>query len=483
MFKKKLALLLVVLVNCALFSQEITSSIPIELKKDRDVFQFVDNESKTVTLFLSDKKKVNAIRLDENLKVNDSISTSRPDGDFSEMVGYIKNGNQYKLFWSSGDLKNILIQTFDFDSRKTATKNFRFELKKEKVIQIFSENNVFYIVTVLKNSNFLKFYSLDKSENLTEHQIDLEGFRFYLSSFQKSDLYGVLGENLFPYENAFTLQRITTESPTSLTYASKKRKCYINDGVFILSVDTNPSYTQLITVKLSDFSAKEKIYKNPFLVPEQFVPLKANSFLLDNKLFQIKTSSDKMFFTIKSLDDTVLKEFSALSEQEVSFKNSDILQETGVGSTPKKLAKTKVFLENMSELSPGVSCYKSNDNYLIKIGSVSDGQQTNFAIYGGMYGAIGSIAGSILTYALTNPTLDNFNSYANRKVVYINCLIDANNNHSNGIVNPIAFDKIQEYLGKNRDMISPTLFKLQDAYYFGKYNKDSKSYEFRKFTD
>lgn len=482
MFKKTLTLLLAV-INSALFSQEITSSIPIELKKDRDIFQIVDKENKTVTLFLSDKKRVNTIKLDESLKITDSISATRPDNDYSKMIGYIKNDNQYKLFWSSDNLKEVLVQTFDFDGRKTATKGFKFELKNEKVIQAFSENNRFYIATVLKNSNFLKLYSFDESENLTVTKIDLEGFKFYLSGFQKSNLYGVLAENLLPFESAFSLQKITPESPTSLTYSSKKRKCYVQDGAFIISFDTNPNYTQLISITLSDFSAKEKIYKNPFLKATEFGNLDGNSFLLGNRLFQIKVTEEKMFFTIKDLEDNLLKEFSVLADQEMAFKNSDIIQENGSSSNQRKLGKTKQFLRKASAAYPGISCYKSNDNYIIKIGSVSE-EQDNFAVYGALVGGFGgSIAGSIISYYTVNSTLDNFNSYANRKIVYVDCLFDMSNNHSEGTIAPLAFDKIQTYVNENSSLVSPTIFKLNDFYYFGNYNKSSKLYEFRKFID
>jgi flagellar motor component MotA len=101
----------------------------------------------------------------------------------------------------------------------------------------------------------------------------------------------------------------------------------------------------------------------------------------------------------------------------------------------------------------------------------------------GMYGAIGSLAGSLIIYAVSNPTVDNFNSYSNRKIVYIDCLFDTNNNHVDGTVNPLAFDKIQDYVEKNKKLASPTIFKLANVYYFGNYNTDSKTYELRKFTD
>jgi hypothetical protein len=89
------------------------------------------------------------------------------------MCGYIQSNNKYKLFWSSQNSKNIQAQTFDFDTKKIENKIFNLELKNEKIIQKFSEKGRFYIVTVLEDSNDLKFYVFDETNNLTEKSINL----------------------------------------------------------------------------------------------------------------------------------------------------------------------------------------------------------------------------------------------------------------------------------------------------------------------
>jgi hypothetical protein len=86
---KKLLLVSLFLNSFISFSQELVNYTPIELKKNRDVFQIVNNDKKEVTLFVSDKIKVKAIRLNEKMQIIDSISTERPDKKkFTEMIGY-----------------------------------------------------------------------------------------------------------------------------------------------------------------------------------------------------------------------------------------------------------------------------------------------------------------------------------------------------------------------------------------------------------
>lgn len=465
--------------SSCIFAQTEVANISINLKKNRDVFQIVDEANKNVVLFLSDKIKVNAIKLNEQFIVSDSISTERPEKNYSEMCGYIQSNNKYKLFWSSQNSNNIQAQTFDFDTKKIENTTFNLELKNEKIIQKFSEKGRFYIVTVIEDTNNLKFYIFDETNKLTEKFINLDKGKFFKSNFTKTDLYGVLSENLLPFESAFSLQKITPESPTSLTFSSKKRKCYINNNSFIISIDTNPNYSQLININLSNFTFSEKIFKQPYIIKTEFGQINANSFLLEDKLYQIKLNQDIMFLSIKDLNDNILKEYTTLSDTNIEYKNSDIIQENGSAENVRILEKTSQFLRKINSSNSGISCYKLNDAILVKIGSVSEVQQNSNIMIGGM---LGGFTGALIAAAISNPTFDNFNSYANRKVVYINCLFDTSGNHTKGDIKPVAFDKIQKYIGEST-FISPTLFKLDSNYYLGKFNSKEKTYSLTRFVD
>ena len=186
------------------FSQEIVNSVPVELKKNRDIFQVVNNENKDVTLFISDKIKVKAIHLDQNMKIVDSISATRPDTKtYDMMIGYNSSNDNPRLFWASNDYENIFAQSYDVSNQKVTTQQYTLALKEEKVLQKFSENEKFYILTVLKKGNSLKLHVFDKNGIYSARVINLDGFHFFKSNYTKSDIYGILGENLLPFEAPF----------------------------------------------------------------------------------------------------------------------------------------------------------------------------------------------------------------------------------------------------------------------------------------
>ncbi|WP_337967808.1 hypothetical protein [uncultured Flavobacterium sp.] len=462
------------------FSQEVVSSTPVELKKNRDIFQVVNNEKKDVTLFVSDKIKVKGIHLNENMQIVDSISTERPSTKiYDNMIGYNISNNNTRLFWSSNNYQDIYTQLFDFNTRKVETKQYSLILKEEKILQKFSENENFYILTFIKKSSNLKLHIFDKDGNYTAKTISLGGFHFLKHDYAKTDLDGILSENLLPFELPYTLKYIDPENPTSLTDGAKKRKCYFNKNQITITLDTNIDFTQVFIIDLKTFTATEKIIKQHSIAGDRTF-LNSNSFYFDNKLYQVKTASDLLYFTIKDLDDNILKEHSANATTPIEFKNSEIYQEGGDFFGGKRTLETSAqFIRKVNNLHAGLSCYHIGDNTLITFGGVSATQQSGGQAALGQFGLIGAL----ISVAVYNPTMENFNSYSNRKVVKIEGLFDKEGNNIKGELKPLAFDKIRTFFDKNTDVSSQTLFKINDFYYLGYYDNKTKEYTIRKFAD
>ncbi|MNT38168.1 hypothetical protein D3C72_1743510 [compost metagenome] len=95
--------------------------------------------------------------------------------------------------------------------------------------------------------------------------------------------------------------------------------------------------------------------------------------------------------------------------------------------------------------------------------------------------AASAVAGATMAYY--NSTMNNFNSYSNRKVVKIECLFDKENNHLKDELQPLAFDKIRTFFDDNTEVSSQTLFRVQSSYYVGYYDNKTKEYIIRKFVD
>lgn len=482
---KKLLLIALCLSVTFSFSQELVNYTPVELKRNRDVFQIVDNNKKETTLFISDKEKVKAILLNEKMQIMDSLSTERPDKKkYSEMIGYTAASSNARLFWSSRDRSFILSQLYDFRNRKTATQQVTLLLKNERVLQNFSSTDKFCILSIVRETSTLKLYVFDEDGDHVTKTIDLGNLRFYKKDYTKTNLYGVFEENLLPFEAPFSLQNIHTENPTSITDGAKKRKCYFDNDELVITLDSNVDYTQMLIIDLKNYTASEKIINKNIILAENRSSLNSNSFYFDKKIYQMKSSSNSFFFSTKDLDGNVLKEYNVTPDSTIDFKNSEIYQQGGDFGGKRILENSSQFIRKVNNLNSGLSCYHIGENTLITIGSVSEQKQASTPVFlgAGLVGvAASAIAGAAVGYY--NATMDSFNSYSNRKVVKIECLFDKDNNHLTTELKPLAFDKIRTFFDDNKDVSSQTLFKMDANYYLGYYDNKTKEYIIRKFSD
>ena len=431
--QKKSIILVLTLLGFISYSQDIVSKIPLNLNRNLDVFQIVNDSTKVITMFFSDKEVVNAFSLNDKMQAVDSLFAERPTTKtYDFMIDNVSNNKSATLFWSSSNHKEICSQTFDFTTHKTSLQNYSITFKGEKYLQHFSEGGKFYIMSIIKDSAVLKLYVFDNGK-LFEKEIDMSTFRFHNSESQKVNLYEVIGETFYPFEASFSIQKINSENLISLTESAKKRKLYIKDNKIVFTFDNGIINTFLVTIDLNNFSASEKIIQKPYVYFELAFDVNSNSFLLDDKLYQIKSTVDKMAISVKDLNDNLIKEYEVLESKPIDFKNSEIIQENGSISNRRILEKSSQFLRKITNSNMGISCYKFNENFLITTGAVSEQQQNNAVMVGAMFG----VAGVLIAYAVSNPTLESFNSYANRKVVYIHSLFDKDSNHVLGEIQPL----------------------------------------------
>lgn len=465
----------------------MVKSTTLNISRKADVFQVVEENKKQVSLFFSAKKNVLSVRFDENFNVIDSLTTEKPQKDYEDIVGYSISGSRYYTYWSSSNGKELLSQCFDFETKKTESKSISLPVDKEKIIKKITVNNVFYIISILKGSGILNFYIL-KDGTLDKKSVDLSSQRFLGRDSKAATLWDIVSSST-TFEMPYSFQTISNESPPSLTFSANKRKLYVYENKLMFTLDNNRRFTQTFTVDLNNFSASVKMFTQP-IFPEdsgifnedgQLVAsyYDSNSFFLNNKMVQIKINPAYMKLSVKNFEGEEIKELQ-INNQEISFKNSDIYQENGSVASLRILDKSSQLLRKINGINPSVSLYETDQKIYMILGGVSNIQQNNAMMYGGMFGASGVLIGMALS---SNYSMNNLNSYKQRKVVYINCLFDGNFNHVDGEVKKTAFDNVRAFSEANEKLTSPVLFKLNSSLYYGGFDQESGKYSFYKFND
>lgn len=475
---KKFLCLLLFVQSSFLFSQQLEKVLPLNFKYTNDLFQVVEEDKKQVLLFFRDKNRVLTVKFNDKFEVLDSISSTRPPKNYDDIIGYSISNNKYYSYWSTPNNKEITTQCFDFDTKKVSLKTFNLDFEKEKTVKTITVNSVFYLITAVKSSSILNFYVFDDG-NLTKKTVDLSANRFLSYDTKTCTLWSLLNSDT-GLDGSLSIQNISNDTPPSLTFSANKRKVYTNGNELFFTFDNNKNFTQTMTINLNDFSATSKGYNQPYLLSVNYVEDESNSFYVNGKLIQMKLNENRLALSIKDMEGNELKTYEILKDKEVTFKNSDIIQENGSINKTRILDKSNQLLRKIYFEYPSMSCYYFNDIVYLTIGSVSLERSGNGAMYGAMFG----LAGVLIATAITsNYSLANLNSYKNRKVVYINCLFDKDFNHIDGEVNKLAFDKLRNLAENKDDLLSQSVFKFNSKLYFGGYDKQEKSYKFFSFTD
>lgn len=460
------------------FAQELASDFTTLIDKKADVFQIVDDQKKQVVLFYTGKETIRTVLLNNELQVLDSLQVLRNDDVLDNLMGYSYSENIYRTFWS-GD-KGLVVQSFDFTKKQNSLKEIPLALEKERVLKHLTVNGVYYIVSVVKESNILNLYKYEK-DGFSKKTIDLSAKKFVGHDNKFSNLYDIFGVHR-PSDHAYHPELISNETPPSLVLSSHKRKIYAIGNQIVLTLDVSVNYTQVITINLEDFSFESNALAQPKLDEKTITAGESNSIVLGDKVIQLRANSGKLALKVKNRKGEELKSYEIMADGEIPFKNSDIIQENGSVTDVRVLDKSNQLIRKINNLDSSLSAYQLNDKIYMTLGGVQPPSQNSSGIMVG--GMVGGFAGAVIMAAITsNYSMNNLNSYKGRKVVYINCVFDSEFNHVEDQPKKLAFDRLRVFAEKNQHLRNATVFKLNDILYFGGYKKESKKYSFYKFSD
>ena len=472
-------------------SQDVLNSIPMQLKSNRDVFQITSAENGLTTLFLSDRKKVLALLLDDGLQITDSLSVKRPENKFENIIGYGESSGHFDLYWATTDHRQIYVQTFTLKDKAVSGMTYSFDLNDEKFLDAFTQNGVFYFLTTIKDSNFLKLYVFDNGKTPVTKTIDLSAFTLYDSDKKIVNISEIIEKNSAyqresMFKKHFDIGKINSESPTALMDSGKKVKSYLGAQQFFITNDWNEALTQLITIDLKNYSAIVTDFEKSNSGEKD---THSNSFLFENKLFQLSVSRHQITVTIKDLNNKLLKTFATTDQQDISYSNSQMIHRSGPVGKGRVIKSTADFLQKISDKGCSISCYRLHEKLMVTIGSFNEANYANNYTMistgaGVNMGASTLVAGGSYYIADDfNVNLRKYNSYVNRDEIYLNSLLDNGLNHAPDAIAPLAFDKIKKFSDRYYEMPAATIFKLGSSYIYGFYDKNKKLYQLRKFDE
>jgi len=460
--KKLLFTLFVLTTFSASFGQTLLNSHAMKLRGSRNNHQILNavNLQKEVFAFVTDKEKVTALKYNRALFFSDSISMNRPEKDFEFMAGYsFENNGNPRIYWASSDFKKIQSVMFDFESNTTKVDNFQFAFTDESILNTFSENNLFFILTLPKKEDQLKIYAFRKGE-IYERTIDFSANKFIDEKGKTITFQELIRKN--------GLELIDTKLLNPLFQSVGKSKMYIEGAKMILTFDSGIQ-TQILQVDLNSFSVTEQVIPQLILVKSG----KFNSYFHQNKLYQVKTNAEELALAATDLKSgELVKKYYAETKDTISFRNSPLFSQTG-NQKARVMKNTKKFLQRLANTDVGLSVYKTPNATMVTVGGVRSVSST-----GGIM--IGISAG--VAMAATGGDFSSLFNEESLQSTYFESLFDDKFEHQNKPQGSLATDFIAQFMAEN-DLNLQTVFPYKDYFILSYYDSKKKEFVMRKFED
>ncbi|MGK4566369.1 hypothetical protein [Flavobacterium sp. 3HN19-14] len=465
---KKILFILIALFCVNGFGQTILSSHYLKLNKPVSKQQFltaVNKGNQQVFVFASDKENQTCYKYNSALFYKDSLSTLRPDNDeYASLSGFSfdKAGNP-EIYWTSDDYKKILASHYDFESKKATSIPYTLDFNGEEITNSFSENNIFYVITLEKTKPLLKIYMLH------DGQMEVKTLDFSPYSFIDNDN-SIVGFEKIIERNP--IEKVDTKTLNPLLTGVSKSKLYVYDDKFVLALDYNTALTQVLEIDLSTFSISEKSVVKPVLKKAA----KSNSYYMDGKLYQFVVNDTEMALSAIDLNTGVLplKTYNISENDSIAFSNSPLYSQTG-NHRSRELKNTKKFLRRVSDSDIGLTVYKTPNDILLTVGGIREVASTGGIILGVTVGVGMVMTG---TGAPIDGLLDN-----ETQAVYFEGLFDESFEHKNLEQQRLASDYISQFLQDHYAISNEIIFPYKDFFIMGYYDSDAKQYIMRKFRD
>lgn len=448
---KKLLLLSLLISKSVLFSQTVLASFPLDLKRtdeNNQILNVENTQTHDVFVFASATENLTILKYNNALFLNDQFIFPKSNLENRSLVGYSfgEDGNP-NLYWALEDFKNIIIVKYYLETKTQKMLQFSFPFTTHDILNLFQDNTAFYILSKERAMQTLTLYTF-KNGTAEEKDFDFSSFKFQDKKAQFVTFNRILDED--------PIEKIDTNEFAPLDKSSKKSKAYLIKDHLILTFDYNPKKTQVFDLDLENHTIDEK----SFIQSGIDIANKSNSFVNDNKLYQI--SLNKYAFSIDVKDyksGQTLKEIKVMKNDTINFKNSPLFVQMD-GRKPSELKKTSQFLNQLYFLDIGLSAFKNNKNTFLTIGGSPREEDYSSFYYNGDF-----------------PQIDH------ARTVYFESVLNNNLEFIKEPQQPFAIDNIYYFLSLQKKIAFQNIFKFKDYSILGYYDYSSKQYVMCKFTD
>ncbi|MHA7055744.1 hypothetical protein ACWGOQ_0000885 [Aquimarina sp. M1] len=471
---------------------EITDAFSEKFLTYKESYAIPNEENKNLLILTEEDFKLSAYLLDSQYGPKAKIETKALPPRYKNLIGYDIRDNLYSVFFTNSRNTKFGVLQFDINKQTATQRILNFKLKKEKYIESVIYKNKIYLLSITKRSSDLNIYTFNDSFTAEKKVISLNSVEYpsELTQGITRKVYNMLTAGSTDIFNpTVNIAKIESRNPNVIETTSKKIKLYRSDNEIAISFDNSVKETKVCFINLDTYELTYKSYDQPAKTEQGFA--KSNSYIFDNKLFQISSSRQKMKFRVSDIETKeIIKEYRLNKEDTIDFKNSPILQEGGgmfpsiTSNRVREMEKTAKYLRKITAADLGISVYKLGNQYNIVLGGtkeINGGGAMTIGFGGAVGGAVAGFGNITVGF---NPTFYGYNGYSTSKSTYINCLFDENFDHLEGDIQKNKYDIINDFedtLSENIEAVNVFLHDNQIHYSFA--DPKDHSYQLYRFKE
>jgi len=444
----------------------------------KEAYLIKNDESKNYFVILEEEKTSHAFKFSPKKTLENLITSDGLKRKYKEIIGHVTQGNQVLLLQKNDIGNKFAYIKYNFETQKTEEVEYKLQEKFDRFVESITIDDRCIMFTIntprreLKKWEFFidgtyKVNTLSLKDEFDKAGITQKPAETYLLKYQ-----GFKKNNI--------LTKLNNKVPNNLEIAAELNKMYEYDKNFIWTLDNSMNYTLVFNFNFPDYKPVLTVIKKPDLNHSNGI---SNSFVFEDKIAQIVSSSKELKVEIKSLSKpkSIIKKFHVTRDDEINFKNSPILQEGstfGFGDT-RKMEKTSKFLRKISSYTNGISVHKNNRKYRITIGGTRLQSSNGNAMMPGFANMpIEQFGAMTISY---NPTFYAYGMNTSTGSTRIECLFDLDFNHIEGEIEENVFDRIDDFKELNKKLKAESITYLNDEVLFGYWDKKANKYYFKKF--
>lgn len=443
------------------------TDVNFEFKKNNEYHQLISTVNpitSEIFTFASDKQSVFGAKFNSFIFFSDSL-TIKKTNDFNYLIGcgFVNNNNPVS-YWTTKNYERFLGIEFDFNNRITKTIEYNLNLKEEQVFAEFSDKGVLYFLVGNKESKSLELITLN-GNSIKRNILDFSKCNFEDERQNETTFLKLIEK--------FGLSKMETKGFNSFEAGTSKLKYYLHNDMLIFTLDHVTTKTQLLELNLSTLECNESVFLQN--ISEKNIK-QSNSLLINNHLFQLKSSKDIFEIQIQDyINKNLIKTYTIDKINPSPFKNSTFYSQTS-NNVPRKLKDTKKFINRIFDTSIGGLIYNYNGNYIANFGG-SKNIRSNGDLLLGIGLAMTSVAAGYNNF--------DYDTFGGDYIVQNTTFeVVLNSNFEETKINdPLFIDKINQFTTQTKNIKYEHYFPFEDYYILCYYDKKNKEIVLAKFKD